>query len=264
MQRRRSRILIPISPPIALACALGAACSADGPTTLETQDGPVPDLYLSAPWITSEDLVSVGDAGPSADRPALVEDSHLYEGGDESGGSSDGGESGVEIWDAHTNVGFDYDHAYAEGSHRYSGQVGRVETTAHVTWNDAYLGTQTAVMQEYDWLTLRSTHFVTTYAQVNTDHSCGLSVQGRSLHAAWAELFQIKGAPTWGRTEQTTSAGPVRQDRCGRTASNVDPTGTYSTGGGIVCTYLITYDLATLQILDVTLLSCSTTDGDKF
>ena len=252
----RSRSLIWVG---TLSAAL-AACAEEGPTTPSANAAPVRDLVLSAPVIVPEDLVVVTIAGGAAGGPFLSDDSSLDDGG---GGGSEGEEDdGADIWDARTKVGFYSDHAYAEGSHRYSGQVGRVETTAHVDFENAYLGSQTAIMQEYDWLTFRLTHFVTAYAQVNTDHTCGLGVQGRSLHAAWGEVFQIKGSPSWGRTEQTTSAGPVRQVNCGRTISGNDPTGTYTTEGGIVCMYLITYDIDTREVLRVELLSCSTTDGD--
>ena len=164
----------------------------------------------------------------------------------------------ASIRDARTTVGFAGSHAYAYGEHRYTGNKGRIETTVEAAFMDQHLGQRRAVRQQsglflFDGGTLKHIFVI---ARLYTDEQCGLDVHGRSMHSAWWEFFQGTGAPEWGDVHASSAANPYQQPRCGRRSSRSDPTGSYQEGDGLSCTYLITYDLDTGEIYDVSLLYC--------
>lgn len=243
MSRSRSRLLVGT---IALF-----ACG-ESPGSLEPGALPPDDLAVAAPAITAQDLVRIsveapGPAEPGA--PARVEE--------------DTEEASARIRNARTDVGFYPGEAYAYGRHDFDGHVGRIETTVQVTFEDQHLGGGTAIQERSYWLSFEQTRQVSAYAAVRTDHTCGLAVQGRSMHAAWIQTVAITSAPIWGRAEETSGAGPLSQIACGRRIDNEDPTGTHTEANGIVCMYLITYDLDTLEVLRVELLSCTSKYGEE-
>jgi hypothetical protein len=232
------------------------ACERPAPTAVSHVPHPtVPtDLTLAAPLLTQDDLTAVSIV-THGERPSsgLM----LSEGGE------DEGLVPATIYTATTRVGFQEGLAYAEGSMEYAGHVGRVETTANVAFENQHLGESTAIEQESSWASLDTRRHVFAFAYVRTDKTCGLSVFGASEHAAWWELFQVKNAPTFGRVEASSQAGPASQPACGKHVTNENPD-TWSTGDGLTCTYLITYDLDTLEVLQVELLYCSSGGGVLF
>jgi hypothetical protein len=203
------------------------ACERPAPTAVSHVPHPtVPtDLTLAAPLLTQDDLTAVSIV-THGERPS----------------------SGLML---------------SEGSMEYAGHVGRVETTANVAFENQHLGESTAIEQESSWASLDTRRHVFAFAYVRTDKTCGLSVFGASEHAAWWELFQVKNAPTFGRVEASSQAGPASQPACGKHVTNENPD-TWSTGDGLTCTYLITYDLDTLEVLQVELLYCSSGGGVLF
>jgi hypothetical protein len=166
----------------------------------------------------------------------------------------------ASIRDARTMVGLSGISAYAYGEHRYTGNKGRIETTVDAAFSGQHLGERTAIRQQSEIFLLdfgRIKH-IWAIARIYTDKQCGLEAHGRSSHSAWWEFYQGVAAPVWGEVVATSDAPPDRQEPCARRDSPYDPTGSYdSSGGGMTCTYLITYDLDTGQIYDVTLLFCS-------
>lgn len=228
-----------------------AACADEGPTAVTAAAPPVADLAVAAPSLTPADLfrVSATTVGDPADAgPRLSEDK-----GDDEGSA--------EIRMARTVVGFFPGEAYAQGSMRYTGQGGRVETTVQVAFMDQHMGSATAIEQRTDWLSFDVEKFMFAYASIRTDKTCGLSVMGDSVHSAWWEIFQVRSAPVFGKAVATSRAGPERQTTCQRKTSTTDPTGTYDSTPGLVCTYLITYDRDTHEILAVELLRCDASHG---
>lgn len=209
---------------------------------------PVPSV--NAPVLTPDDLVdrtiTVREARPEAPGPARAE--------------LDGEAASrplQQIFDAETRVGFEKGYAYALGRHDYIGNVGFVSTTAQVAHNDAYLGSQSAENQNYtpfllDWGQLK---LIWVSAKVYSDHECGLSVQGKSTHKAWWEFFQGTGVSEWGVDSETSQAAPVSQS-C--SSGGTGQTTSTDESGGMLCYYLITYDLTTGRILNAELLYCTT------
>jgi hypothetical protein len=95
---------------------------------------------------------------------------------------------------------------------------------------------------------------------VYTDHECGLSVQGSSDHRAWWQFWQGRSTAEWGTARRTSQAAPVAQGACAQTGtsqahvSETQPT-------GIVCYYLVTYDMNTMEVLRADFLYCTGSGG---
>lgn len=232
---------------LALVSTLLAACSEPPSTAPESLEEPAEaaDLDLLAPSLRPSDLVRVESVvlDPPDDQGAL---------------RAEGDDLPAQILRPRTKVGFLWDEAYAEGSHDYTGSASKIETTVSVDFEGAHVASYMAVRQEAEWLSTQVVKHLSVYAGVPVDKTCGLSVQGRSLHSAWWQFFQIKSAPTFGTVMATSRGGPVSQDRCGRQIANGDPTGGTRESSGMSCTYLITYDKNTLEIFNVELLGCTT------
>ncbi|MDX1495099.1 MAG: hypothetical protein R3253_13605 [Longimicrobiales bacterium] len=148
------------------------------------------------------------------------------------------------------------------GTHRYTGNVGYIETTAQLTYRDQHLGNATGRRQNY-------TPFLGDFGQIKhigvfpkifSDRECGLSVYGRSQHAAWWHFYQGGAVQTWGRQEEFSQAEPYSQGKCTENVGEFEAENTKP--GGMVCTYLITYDLETGDIVNAELLYCSSTGGE--
>jgi len=233
------------------------ACSDPSPTSVAPPGAPVvealADLAIAAPLPASADLANVDRSAigvPALSGPFRAE-----------GDDDFTAEDPAEIYSARTNVGFDGTGAFAEGSHHFTGNGGRIETKADVTFDGRSLGSQTEVVQRTWWLSLEPSHFLTALSRVYSDTSCGLAVKGSSVHQAWVEVFSGKSSTIWGRAEQTTSK-VAAQEECGKRISTGDPTHEYSSEGGLVCYYLVTYDLDTLEIVAVEFLRCQSGGGD--
>lgn len=233
--------------PIALI-ALLLACSEE-PTGLDPV--PVEDLAFTFIEIDPERLIASDHVveTPPADGPMPTENWW----GDELPTST-------TITDARTIVGIYSYGASAIGIHKYTGNVGRVETKLEVAYKGQHLGSRRGARQI-------STPFVLDFGRVKeilvqvrlyTDKQCGLEAHAGSDHSAWWEFFHGTGTSTWGRNERSSQARPATGPECGEREDDRDPTGAHEPNGGLYCHYLITYDLDTGVIYDVTLLYCST------
>lgn len=258
-----------MKPPLlcALAVLIGGAC--EGP--LPSAPGVPPEvsgpLDLVAPRLDANDLTQVVRVGrePNAidEAPAGVDVRDLELRDDDLAD-----ENFASIIDPHTSAYFGSGRAGAAGRHHYTGNVGRVRTTAHVAFQDMHLGSQSSERQENTpfLLDFGKLKFIWTGAEVNTDHECGLSVQGNSVHEASWEFFQGTGVSTWGKVSRVTGSGVVRQRRCSERTETRPVGGSTSDGERYhYCTYLITYDLQTGQIYRAERLFCSAgVEDDRF
>lgn len=243
MSRSHTRRLVGTAPAVLLILA---GCS-DPPTALAPAELPTAletELPLSAPMLQPSDLVHtevVSEGEPTTNGPML----------------STRGTDVAEIYNEVTRVGILYgNEAYAEGKHEYTGSVGRVDTNLHIEWEAKYLASASATRQRSDWLSLSVRKTVWAYARAQVDKTCGLRLTGNSMHRAWWSYFRITGTTTYGEAIRSSSADPFSQSPCGKKIDGNDPTGEYREGGGISCTYLITYDIDTGEVVDVDLLSC--------
>lgn len=231
--------------------ALVTGCDAT-PTAMNEQSVEPLDFFVPpvAPDVLADfayDTLSAEPAPDGPDEPALID--------------------GVprplqQIFSAQTRVGYDHGYAWALGSHRYIGNVASIATTAHVAYGSAHLGSQTANKQDYMpfLLDFGTVKFIWVQPKVYTDHDCGLSVQGNSDHRAWWQFYQGRSTAEWGTARRTSQAAPVAQGACAQSGtsqahiSETQPT-------GIVCYYLVTYDMNTMEVLRVDFLYCTGSGG---
>ncbi len=257
MPRSKARLLAGTIP------LLIAACGDRTPTAPSPITEGAPDLPVAAPTVTADHLrllavEAAGDSSTLTDAQRTEMDPDLdVELDDEFEEITES----TQIINARTRVGFTDTGAYAEGSHNFTGHAGRIETTASVTFGGQNIGSQTAVEQRSFSLSLKLWKFISAWAPVYTDVHCGLTVEGRSIHEAWWEIFQGRSAPSFGRTSVSSFGGPDSQGPCGTRRSTGDGSGSEDSGG-MVCTYLVTYDLDTLEVVHVELLYCSASHGD--
>ena len=160
------------------------------------------------------------------------------------------------ILNARTETGFRPGFAFAFGTHDYSGNIGRIETTARASHRDRFLGSLTAERQDYiPFLTdLGRIKKIWTWAKIFTDETCGVTVGGSSVHSAWWEFFQGRSASSWGRSSISTQGTDSSQPACtggtgGYEREDLEP-------GGLICSYWITYDLRSGEILSADFLGC--------
>lgn len=204
-------------------------------------------IDVRAPAITAADLVDVrttthGDPS-NASGIALVESE----------------EAALEIRGERTIAGISGGHAFAEGSHEYNGTLGRVQTTVSLAFEDRFVGSHVSVEQEWTWLPTSVWRKVWTYAWIEVDKTCGLSVLGQSLHETSLVSFDLNETRTVLGPQRTTRATTYNQPDCGHSVTDQAPADVYdSPPAGISCMYLITYDRVTYQVVDVELLGCST------
>jgi hypothetical protein len=234
-----------------IAAALGA-CDDRSPTQLEPTalDELVPGVSIDirAPAITSADLVDVhtsihGD-------PSAAPDIAL---------STPPEEAGLEIRGERTIAGISGGRAFAEGSHEYNGTLGRVHTTVSVAFENQHVGSHESVEQEWTWLPTSVWRKVWTYAWIEVDKTCGLSVVGQSVHETSLVSFDLNKTRTVLGPQRSTRANTYTQSSCGKQVTDQAPSAWYdSPPAGMTCMYLITYDRITYQVVDVELMGCST------
>ena len=253
----------------ALVLALGLAACAEEPATTTAVATSDPDLRLYLPTIDPSLLVAtdgeaaevVSPAGPARADELAEGDVPMSE--EEDVDLTPYLNTMSSIYDARTSVGFNPGYAWAWGRHKYQGNKGRVETTVTVSQEGRQLGNQTAAAEEYGlyFLDFGLLNSISVMARFYTDITCGLTVGGRSLHAAWWEWFLGGPVPKWGRTEQTSYANPRSQDECA--PPQEESSGTFGSGGGggTICWYSIDYDLATGEVIDIHLLTCTEEGG---
>lgn len=231
----------PIHLPLLVALAAGACEESEPLSPIPVADHA---LEFTIPHVGRNGRPPRPDEGPTRPAPASTElEAHSR--------------PLQQIRHAMTNVNILQGEASALGRHRYIGNVGSIDTTVQIVYGETYLGSFTAERQAYtpfifDFGMEKSIY---AYARVFTDHTCGLRVVGSSIHRASWQFYQGRSAPIWGETRRTTQADPESQPECAKRSGRTQITETRPTG--MVCTYLITYDLDTGEWLNAELLFCS-------
>jgi len=252
MPHRRMPLIALIALPLAMGCDESAPIVG---TAHDSAAALAEDLRFLVPHLSPDDVAShsfettVADPSeqdPSANGPLLT---------------SLDGRPAQKILNARTNVGFDPGYAWSVGRHEYIGNVGEVSTTAHVTHESKHLGSQTAHRQNdvpflIDFGTVK---LIWAQAKVYTDHECGLSVQGTSDHKARWQFWNGSTTSSWGEARLSTQASPANQGGCARSTGQMGLTET--TSSGMVCYYLITYDMNTMEVLRADFLYCTGSGG---
>lgn len=206
-------------------------------------------VEIRAPWISQSQLVrrsSVTEAAPP-DRSVrqAVHDPFQY------------------IYDPESSAQVTDSYAAMTSSHDYNTNYSSIESTLNISRGDKQVASQTLLEQ-------RSIFFPFHFGLMRTlrlnnrasvDQACGFSASGRASHKAWWGLLGSKGLVTWGMRITPSVALTARGGGCeGGTATRG---GTTYEGGGVVCTVLITYDLDTLAVVNVEVLSCSSGGGSE-
>jgi hypothetical protein len=174
----------------------------------------------------------------------------------------------AQIWDAKTVPYWGADFGAARGSHRYRSNMGRITTTAHLSFNGLYIGSSEPTRKQQSGSFLIEgpfEHYIEVTAFVNSTRTCGQMLEGRSEHEAWYETVNAatNTVSSWGLAIMS-SKGELRQASCAKVRGDYDPTGAHTPSPGMVCHYLITYDLKTFQVYDVQLLYCEAVGGNRF
>jgi len=243
---------------LALSLTL-TACSDDGTTATAVADpAAFEELSFRFPEATREALfpTEVAEAAVSTAPAGVVSDD------DEAPPPSD---VDSKIISALTWVGFQSNYAFSSARQTYTGNHGEISTTATVTYDSKVIGTQPQSRVSTTPYLLDGGREKTLWidAYVFTDQQCGLKVDGNSLHVASWQWF-LGAVANWGEDRQTTQAfPPVEQEPCQEEIGS-DATGSGSgfgdggnDGGGLVtCWYLVTFDLATGEVLDAQFLYC--------
>jgi hypothetical protein len=230
-------------------------CSDESAVSLPRAEAETPsDLEFSMPLLDREarlpDLVVPVEVHPGPAGPAASDD---YE--------------PTQILSASTTVGFMSNYAYSTGRHRYTGNVGRVDTEAVVTFGSQELGRQPAHNQDYVpfLLDFGQVRDIAAEAYVFTDQECGLEVDGDSNHWAGRQWFLGGQAPDWGDESMSTQAfPPAQQPACAEEEEPYDggelPPGSESEGAEgenpVTCWYWVTYDPVTGEVYDAQFLYC--------
>lgn len=235
---------------LTLVLAFGAlACDDTDPLPLAS--APTDVVEIQAPALRQSDLVrstfvvdstSVSDA----DAPAAASDPTVYP------------FQGVYSWGSTASIGNDY--ASLVSKHKYNSNYARIESTLHVTRGDAHAASQDAEIQQYvpAFFQFGLMRDVLLENYLYIDAGCGYKARGNATHSAWWGLYQGRGAPTWGAVTRSSTAYPATGQCSGRRGTR---TGTVNEPGGFVCSVLITYDLDTLEVVSMDVISCSTGVG---
>jgi hypothetical protein len=245
---------------------VATACSEEPTTSVPTVDTDIPtDLALMFPEATDQILVQgVGEEVTPPTEPAGA----IRKPPTEPEPPPPVPPVASEIWGARTGVGFMPGIAYSNGSHHYTGNVGRVETVAIVTFGSQEIGRQPAANQESVpyLLDFGRAKQIAVEGYVFVDQECGLRVNGQSAHFANWEWFLGGPAPNWGKGQMTTQAyPPADQPPCAPPPPNPGGGGSGGAGGGgdgwVSCWYYVTYDLETGEIVDARFLFCDDVIG---
>ncbi|MEM7417547.1 MAG: hypothetical protein AAF389_18805 [Gemmatimonadota bacterium] len=166
------------------------------------------------------------------------------------------------IFDPESHAQVTDDYAIMTSSHDYNTNYSSIESTLNVAKGDKQVGSQTLLEQRSIFFPF---HFGLTRTlrlnnRASVDRACGFSASGRASHKAWWGLLGSKGLVTWGLRVTPSVALAARGGCEGATGTRG---GTTREGGGIVCTVLITYDLDTLEVVNVDVLSCSSGGGTE-
>lgn len=250
MHRSPSTLILAL---IALLSAVG--CDQPATTAPSVTDA-VESLALNAPVLTSADLVATRKTAvvqTPETNPARV-----------SGDNLDMSRPLQQIFNERTSVAFEPGYVRGFGTHQYIGNVGAVSTTTQVTFQNQHLGSQAAEAQDYTpfLFDFGSVKRIWVSAKVFTDHECGLTGHASSQHSASWQFFQGTGAPLWGKSGEPSQADPKSQGGC--SSGTGTGFGTQYAPAGMVCTYLITYELDTGIIVDAELLYCTSSGGEMW
>lgn len=240
---------------LALVFVLGLAACEQGTTAVDpsASDSWVDqDLSLDLPRLT-QDLLTATSTMPALLGDPVARSEARDDEFDESGEPVSG------VYAAKTVPGFEPGYAYTRGEHWYSGNKGRVETTADVSYLGQLVGSQSAFNEGYELFLMDFGRwkFLSATARVYSEHECGLSVAGRSEHSAWWEFFTGVGVATWGKTARTTAAPTLQQSACSPVVTAAGSDGGSPT---FACWYLLTYDLESGAVYDAELLYCDQVD----
>jgi len=169
-----------------------------------------------------------------------------------------------QIFNATTRAYVEPGYAAALGLHDYIGNVGRIQTTAYVTHLGQEVGSQLSLRDKFNpfLADFGQVKKIFTEARVYTDYTCGLAVRGTSYHQAEWQFFTGTGVPKWGTSQRTTQAAPASGPECTSSGTG-QRRGTETRSGGVVCHYLITYELDTGIIVNVERLQCVSSGGPQ-
>lgn len=239
---------------LVLASAFAAGCTPDspaGPLVVTVDDAPL----VNPPLLTQADLAQRDSVELKGEEPV--------EGPAAASFDEDSLNRPIEqIFNARSTGDFQAGFAGVYGTHEYIGNVGRITTTANVSYNQAHLGSMVGTKQQYTPFLgdFGRTKRIDVFPKIYTDKTCGLVVEGSSQHHASWQFYQATSVQNWGVVQEFTQAKPYAQGACSGQTGGFQTENTQP--GGIVCTYWITYDLDTGEIVDAQLLFCSSTGGD--
>jgi hypothetical protein len=254
-----------MSPARCLGAALvtmivAAACSEESATSVPLVHSEVPtDLVFTFPELSAETLIQgeVVEIAPPEFLAGVISDGEP---------TVPNEEAFSEILSASTNVGFTADYAYSNGRQTYTGNKGRVETRARVSFNGTQIGSQPAFAENYvpylfDFGRIKQ---LLAEAYVFIDQDCGLKVDGDSSHFAGWQWFLGGTAPSWGPASMSTQAFPpqsqgacLEEDTWPDSGSSGGSDGGGAEGPGpVTCWYWVTYDPETGEIYDADFLYC--------
>jgi hypothetical protein len=250
-------------------CAAGllasavVACSEEPTTSVRPAEVDTPaDLTFTFPAVTNGTLIhSEVEVVPAPSAPTAV----LYEEDPSSPEDPPPPPLPSKIISSSTTVGFlDGTIAYSSARQLYTGNHGRISTTATVSYSGTVIGTQPASREVTGPYLLDGGREKTLWveAYVHTDQTCGLRVKGDSLHQASWQWF-LGPVSNFGEDSETSySFPPVDQPPCEETIEPYGPGGGGVEGGGaegnevVTCWYLVTIDYQTGEIIDAQFLYC--------
>lgn len=144
--------------------------------------------------------------------------------------------------------------------HDYAANYSSITSTMSVSRGDMEIASRELTVQEYVPFLLhfgRSQH-LTLRNNAVVPQRCGYAASGHASHKAWWGFYGGSSNSEWGLVT-SPSVGREAKGKCQGNGLREDE---IHQGGGVVCTVLITYDLDTLEIVNVDVLSCSSGGGE--
>ncbi|MBM4184911.1 MAG: hypothetical protein FJ207_11970 [Gemmatimonadetes bacterium] len=244
------------------ALCVVVACAEEPSTAIPLGGGEAqPDLDLGVPHLSSDQFATYETREFSelgAPARVLAEGEAEYPGQEEYRDEEDLAPS---IWNARTSAMFVPGSFAVWGSHDYMANKGRVDVTATIRRDGTVIGTRLGTTEEtYPFIPWW--HTITGFVEIATDVDCGLAGDGSSDHAAWWEVAPGAGPSVYGASRMSTSSGIAYQRACEPGVIPTTNTGGGGSGGGgtdtsdYYCWLYITYDLYTLEVLDIQVLWC--------